>query len=49
LTLTFGLGKRDSAQRVEIEWPSGQKQEFQPVRAGAYQCTEGQKLAAGTP
>src|ERR1035441_10312571 len=35
LTLTFGLGKRDSAQRVSIEWPSGLKQEFQTVRAGA--------------
>jgi hypothetical protein len=49
LTLTFGLGKRDSAQRIEIEWPSGQKQEFQSVHAGAYQCTEGQKLAGMTP
>ena len=46
LTLTFGLGRRDSAQRVSIEWPSGLKQEFQAVRAGAYQCTEGQKLVA---
>ena len=46
LTLTFGLGRRESAQRVLIEWPSGSKQEFQPVRAGAYQCTEGQKLSA---
>jgi hypothetical protein len=49
LTLTFGLGKRDSVQRVEIEWPSGQKQEFQNVRAGAWQCTEGQKLLGVTP
>jgi len=49
LTLTFGLGKRDSAQRVEIEWPSGLKQEFQGVRAGAYQCAEGQKLTAMSP
>ena len=49
LTLTFGLGKRDSAQRVEIEWPSGAKQEFQAVRAGSYRCTEGQRLAAIAP
>ena len=49
LTLTFGLGKRDAAQRVAIEWPSGQNQEFQSVRAGAYQCTEGQKLAVIAP
>ena len=49
LTLTFGLGKRDSAERVEIEWPSGLKQDFQTVRAGAYQCIEGQKLAPLSP
>jgi hypothetical protein len=49
LTLTFGLGKRDSAQRVLVEWPSGLKQEFKTVRAGAYQCTEGQKLSVLTP
>jgi len=49
LTLTFGLGKRDSAQRVLVEWPSGLKQEFQTVRAGAYQCTEGQKLSVLMP
>ena len=49
LTLTFGLGRRDAAQRVAIEWPSGLKQEFQTVRAGAYQCTEGQKLSALSP
>jgi len=49
LTLTFGLGPRDAAQRVQIEWPSGQKQEFSNVRAGSHQCTEGQNLAAATP
>ena len=47
LTLTFGLGKRDAAGRVVIEWPSGAVQEFKNVRAGAYQCTEGQGLIAG--
>jgi hypothetical protein len=47
LTLTFGLGKRDAANRVVIEWPSGATQEFKNVRAGAYQCTEGQGLTAG--
>jgi enediyne biosynthesis protein E4 len=44
LTLTFGLGKRDSAARVVIEWTSGAVQEFKNVRPGAYQCTEGQGL-----
>ncbi|MEO8368427.1 MAG: CRTAC1 family protein [Candidatus Solibacter sp.] len=44
LTLTFGLGKRDSAARVVIEWPSGVTQEFKNVRAGSYTCTEGSAL-----
>jgi len=47
LTLTFGLGQRDTASRVVIEWPSGAVQEFKEVRAGAYRCTEGQNLIAG--
>jgi hypothetical protein len=42
LTLTFGLGKRDSATRIVIEWPSGTVQEFKNVKSGAYRCTEGQ-------
>jgi len=46
LTLTFGLGKRESADRLVIEWPSGAVQEFKNVRAGSYQCTEGQGLVA---
>ena len=44
LPLTFGLGRRDTAARVVIEWPSGATQEFKNVRAGAWQCTEGQAL-----
>jgi hypothetical protein len=47
LTLTFGLGKLESASRLVIEWPSGAVQEFKNVRAGAYQCIEGQPLTAG--
>ncbi len=47
LTLTFGLGKRESATRLVIEWPSGGVQEFKNVRAGSYLCTEGQGLTAG--
>jgi enediyne biosynthesis protein E4 len=42
--LTFGLGKRDTAGRVVVEWPSGAVQEFRNVRAGSYQCIEGQQL-----
>jgi hypothetical protein len=44
LPVTFGLGKRDSADRIVIEWPSGAIQEFKNVRAGAYHCVEGQRL-----
>ena len=41
LAVTFGLAKRDKADRVVIEWPSRQVQEFRNVNAGEYQCTEG--------
>jgi hypothetical protein len=41
LAVTFGLGKRDAAQRVVIEWPSGRTDEHKNVRAGAYECLEG--------
>jgi hypothetical protein len=44
LTLTFGLGPRDAATRVTIEWPSGATQEFSAVRFGGYECGEGQPL-----
>jgi hypothetical protein len=44
LTLTFGLGPRDAATRVVVEWPSGTVQEFSKVAAGAYGCTEGGQL-----
>jgi hypothetical protein len=41
LAVTFGLARRDRADRVLIEWPSGQVQEFRNMNAGEYQCTEG--------
>jgi hypothetical protein len=42
LPVTFGVGKRDKLERVQIEWPSGAKEEFKDLRAGgAYQCIEG--------
>ena len=44
LTLTFGLGPRDSAPRLVVEWPSGAVQEFKQAAAGAYECTEGGQL-----
>ena len=44
LTLTFGLGARDSAARIVVEWPSGAVQEFTKVAAGGYECVEGGQL-----
>jgi hypothetical protein len=41
LALTFGLARRDRADRVVIEWPSGRVQDFKSISAGEYRCTEG--------
>jgi hypothetical protein len=46
LTLTFGLGSRDSATKIVVEWASGAVQEFGKTSAGAYECTEGGLLHA---
>jgi hypothetical protein len=47
LPLTFGLGKRDKIDRVQIEWPGGAKEEFKDLAAGrAYQCIEGKGLTS---
>jgi enediyne biosynthesis protein E4 len=45
LAVTFGLAKRDRADRVVIEWPSGRTQEFRNLAAGQYVCVEGQNPA----
>jgi hypothetical protein len=45
LPLTFGLGKRDQADRVVIQWPSGRTEEFKNLRAArAYDCLEGKGI-----
>lgn len=44
LTATFGLGRRDQADSVTVEWPSGEHQEFRAVKAGSWQCREGGNL-----
>jgi hypothetical protein len=44
LTLTFGLGPRDAATRIVVDWPSGTVQEFTKVAAGAWECVEGAQL-----
>jgi hypothetical protein len=40
LTLTFGIGKREKADRVLIEWPSGIVEEHRNIAAGAHVCQE---------
>jgi hypothetical protein len=45
LPLTVGVGKREKVDRVVIDWPSGQTQEFKSVgTAKRLQCTEGKGL-----
>jgi hypothetical protein len=44
LTVTFGLGKRNTAERAVVEWPSGQVEEFKNLKAGGYSCVEGQGI-----
>ncbi len=44
LTLTFGLGRRESADRIVIYWPSGATQEFKNIKAGAYEAVESKLL-----
>jgi len=49
LPVTFGVGKRDKVARVQIEWPSGAKEEFKDLGAGrAYHVTENKGLNVGT-
>ena len=46
LALTFGMGRRERAQRLVIEWPSGRVDEHGPLAAGDYDCVEGSKPAS---
>jgi len=45
LTLTLGIGRREKADRVVIEWPSGVVEEHKNVAAGAYVCQEAKGIA----
>jgi enediyne biosynthesis protein E4 len=44
LALTFGLGPRDKADRVVVEWPSGRIEDFRDLKAGVYELTESKGL-----
>jgi hypothetical protein len=45
--VTFGLGPRQAADTVVVEWPSGATQEFRNVASGRYRLTEGSRLTDG--
>jgi enediyne biosynthesis protein E4 len=46
LPVTFGLEKRDRAERVVIAWPSGRTEEFTNLAAGrSYECVEGKGIS----
>jgi enediyne biosynthesis protein E4 len=49
LTVTFGLGHREKADRVVVIWPNAYTQEFKNIAAGSYDCTEGQSLIGSVP
>jgi hypothetical protein len=44
LALTFGLGQKDVADSVVVEWPSGLTQEFRKIAKGRYSLKEGSTL-----
>ena len=46
LAVTFGLGARESAQRIVVEWPSGLTQEFKDVRSGKHLLQENSRIKA---
>jgi hypothetical protein len=44
--LTLGLGKHDQVDRVVVDWPSGQSEEFKNLAAGrGYRCIEGRGIS----
>lgn len=46
LPVTFGVGRRDRVDRVQITWPNGRTEEFRNVETGrAYDCIEGKGLS----
>jgi hypothetical protein len=50
LPVTFGVGAAAEVDRAEIEWPSGEKQEFKNLAAGkCYQVTENKAITVFKP
>jgi hypothetical protein len=49
LPVTFGLGQHDKIDRVTIDWPSGQTEDFKDLAAGhTYEITETKGLTKNT-
>ena len=47
LPVTFGLGQHEKIDRVVVQWPSGQTEEYKNLAAGrAYECVEGRGICA---
>jgi hypothetical protein len=47
LPLSFGLGARTAAERVEIDWPSGGREDIRGLEAGVgYEIVEGKGIVA---
>jgi len=45
LPVTFGMGKRDIAERLVIHWPSGRTEEYKNLRTGRrYECVEAKSI-----
>lgn len=50
LTLTFGMGKEDQADNVDIAWPSGHQDTLKSLKAGStYTIQEGGKILVTRP
>jgi hypothetical protein len=50
LVLTFGIGRQDKANKIEIRWPSGQIDRLSNVAAGqTITVTEGKGITASRP
>jgi enediyne biosynthesis protein E4 len=46
LPVTFGLGRRDTIDRVVIDWPSGRIEEYKNLPPGrSYECVESKGIA----
>jgi hypothetical protein len=48
LPVTFGLAKRDTVERVIVDWPSGRSEEYKSLQVGKmYEITEGKGFHSG--